>query len=119
MKQALDFYCEKLGFKIKNVIEKDCLIQLENDGPTLILEKVEKPANTEYPVGSQIALGIETKNIENTAKELKALGVQFIFDKPQPFPAGLFMATRDPAGNLIEILQFREEWNTTTRWLFN
>jgi catechol 2,3-dioxygenase-like lactoylglutathione lyase family enzyme len=109
MEQALDFYCNKLGFKVKQVYDKDCLIQLENDGPTLILEKVDNPSNPKYPGGSQFVLCIEAKNLEQTAKKLEAMGVQFLFNTPQPFPEGIFMATRDPSGNLIEILQFKEE----------
>lgn len=106
MEKALDFYCKKLGFKMKRIIEKDCLVQLENDGPTLILEKVKKAGKTAYPGESQIALGIETKNLDATVSKLKALGIQFLFDSPQPFAAGQFMVTRDPSGNIIEFLEF-------------
>jgi catechol 2,3-dioxygenase-like lactoylglutathione lyase family enzyme len=107
MDRALDFYCGKLGFTVRHKYD-DCLIHLENDGPSLILETTDKPANAEYPGTSQVALGIETKNVEETAKKLRDLGADVIHDAPQKFPAGTFMAVRDPAGNLIELLQFDE-----------
>jgi predicted enzyme related to lactoylglutathione lyase len=47
--------------------------------------------------------------VEETAEKLRELGADVIHDAPQKFPAGIFMAVRDPAGNLIELLQFDEE----------
>jgi catechol 2,3-dioxygenase-like lactoylglutathione lyase family enzyme len=108
MDKALDFYCNKLGFTVKHKYD-DCLVHLENDGPSLILETAEKPANAKYPEMSQVALGIETKNVEETAKKLREIGADVIHDTPQKFPVGIFVAVRDPAGNLIELLQFDEE----------
>ena len=108
MDKALDFYCNKLGFTVKHKYD-DCLVHLENDGPLLILETTEKPAKAKYPEMSQVALGIETKNVEETAKKLRELGADVIHDTPQKFPVGVFVAVRDPAGNLIELLQFDEE----------
>lgn len=109
MEQALDFYCNKLGFKIHHAYDNNCLVHLENEGPALILEKTEKPTPVRYPDEAQIALGIETKNLNETTAHLSAKGVQFMHDTPQEFPAGLYMATKDPSGNVIELLQFRED----------
>lgn len=105
MDKALDFYCNKLGFKVGHKYD-DCLVHLENEGPSLILETTEKPAAAKYPDTSQVALGIETENVEETAKRLRELGADVVHDAPQKFPAGVFMAVRDPAGNLVELLQF-------------
>ncbi|MFW9803275.1 MAG: VOC family protein [Candidatus Thorarchaeota archaeon] len=107
MEKALDFYCDKLGFKVRHKYD-DCLIHLENEGPSLILETTENPANAQYPGTSQVALGIEVKDVEAAAKRLRGLGADVIHDSPQKFPVGIFMAVRDPAGNLIELLQFDE-----------
>lgn len=108
MDKALDFYCNKLGFTVSHKYD-DCLVHLENDGPSLILETTDKPANAIYPGTSQVALGIETKNVEDMARKLRELGADVIHDVPQKFPAGIFMAVRDPAGNLIELLQFSKK----------
>ncbi|MFQ5832371.1 MAG: VOC family protein [Candidatus Thorarchaeota archaeon] len=107
--QALDFYCNKLGFEVAKKYDDGCLVRLENEGPTLILEKVAEPSNAKYPQTSQVALGIETKNLEETANRLREMNIDFIYDAPQPFPAGTFMAIRDPSGNVLELLQFEED----------
>ena len=109
MDKAVEFYCEKLGFKEAQRYDDGCIVRLENDGPPIILEKVGKPNNTEYPGKSQIVLGIETDNIERTAKEMRNKGVEFLHESPQAFVAGFVMAMKDPAGNVLELLQFSNE----------
>ncbi len=107
--KAKEFYCNALGFEVENTYDDGCIIQLKSDGPTVILEQVDKPANAVYPGGSQVVLCVATGNIEKTAKELKGKGVNFLHDEPQPFVAGRFMAMKDPAGNTLELLEFRRE----------
>ncbi|MHA2070181.1 MAG: VOC family protein [Candidatus Thorarchaeota archaeon] len=105
MDKALDFYCNKLGFAVRHKYD-DCLVHLENEGLPLILEKTDKPSTVDYPASSQVALGIETEDVEKTANDLRELGANLIHDSPQKFPAGIYMSVRDPAGNVIELLQF-------------
>ena len=107
--KAKEFYCDALGFEVENTYNDGCIIQLKSDGPTVILEKVDKPANVVYPGGSQVVLCVATDNIEKTSKEYKKKGVDFLHDAPQPFVAGLVMAMKDPAGNVLELLQFNKE----------
>jgi lactoylglutathione lyase len=107
--KAKKFYCDALGFEIENTYDDGCIIQLKSDGPTVILEKVDKPANAVYPGGSQVVLCVATDNIEKTSKELKNKGVNFLQDEPGPFAAGRFMAMKDPAGNILELLEFSKE----------
>jgi catechol 2,3-dioxygenase-like lactoylglutathione lyase family enzyme len=106
--KAVDFYCKKLGFEEVSRYNDDCIVQLKNDGPTVILEKTEKPSPAKYPKDSQVVLCIAIDDIEETSAKLKALGVEFLQDKPQEFVAGLFMVMKDPAGNTLELLQFKE-----------
>jgi lactoylglutathione lyase len=108
MDKAVEFYCDKLGFKEAARYDDGCIVRLENDGPPVILEKVEKTGRIEYPGFSQVVLGIETNNIEQTSTELKERGVEFLHEKPQAFVAGHMMAMRDPSGNVLELLQFNE-----------
>ncbi len=107
--KAKEFYCDTLGFEVENTYDDGCIIQLKSEGPTVILEKVDKPANPVYPGGSQVVLCVATDNIEKRFKELKAKGVNFLSDGPQPFPAGRFMAMKDPAGNTLELLEFKRD----------
>jgi len=106
--KAVEFYCEKLGFKELQRYNNDCFVRLENDGPTVVLEKVENPNMSTYPNYAQVILGIETKDIEAKVKELREKGVEFLQDSPLPFVAGLYMNMKDPAGNVLDLLQFRE-----------
>jgi len=109
MDKAVEFYCEKLGFKETQRYDDGCIVRLENKGPPVILEKVEKAGRVEYPGHSQVVLGVETDNIEKTSEELRAKGVEFLHDKPQAFVAGNVMAMRDPSGNVLELLQFNKK----------
>jgi lactoylglutathione lyase len=109
MERAVEFYCEMLGFKEAERYDDGCIVRLENEGPPVILEKVEKAGRIDYPGISQVVLGIETDNIEMTSEELREKGVEFLHDKPQIFVAGLVMAMRDPSGNVLELLQFNKE----------
>lgn len=107
--KAKEFYCDTLGFEVENTYDDGCIIQLKSEGPTVILEKVDKPANTVYPGESQVVLCVSTDNLEKRSEELKAKGVNFLSEGPQPFAAGRFMAMKDPAGNTLELLEFKKE----------
>ena len=109
IKSAVKFYCDQLGFKIQNQYDDGCIVMLENDGPTLILEQVEQKAARKVPGSSQIVVCIATNDIITKSKELKELGVEFLFDEPKPFTAGKYMIMNDPAGNIVELLEFAEE----------
>ena len=109
MVKALEFYCEKLGFKEAERYEDGCIVRLENAGPPVILELVENTSKTEYPGYSQVVLGVETDDIEKTSEELRAKGVELLHDKPQEFVAGHVIAMRDPSGNVLELLQFTKK----------
>ena len=109
MDKAVEFYCDKLGFKEAQRYDDGCIVRLENEGPPVILEKVDKTTKIEYPGYSQIVLGVETNNIEQTSEDLKKKGVELLHDKPQPFVAGFVMAMRDPSGNVLELLQFHKD----------
>jgi catechol 2,3-dioxygenase-like lactoylglutathione lyase family enzyme len=41
MESAVDFYTSKLGFGVAH--SSDCIAHLDNDGPTVILEKASTP----------------------------------------------------------------------------
>ncbi|TFH10403.1 MAG: VOC family protein [Candidatus Thorarchaeota archaeon] len=107
--KAKKFYCDTLGFKIENSYNEGCILQLKSEGPTVILEEVDKPSNAVYPGASQVVLCVATDNIERTSKEFRDKGVNFLHDGPQPFVAGRFMAMKDPAGNTLELLEFKRE----------
>ena len=106
--KAVEFYCEKLGFKEAQRYDDGCIVRLENEGPPVILEKVDNAGRIDYPGFSQVVLGVETDDIDKTSKDLKGKGVEFLHDSPQTFVAGHVMAMRDPSGNVLELLQFNK-----------
>jgi catechol 2,3-dioxygenase-like lactoylglutathione lyase family enzyme len=107
--KAVEFYCEKLGFKEVERYDNDCIVRLDNAGPPVILEKVDNPSSAKFPGHSQVVLGIETDDIDAKFRELKSKGVEFVQKEPEMFVAGRFMAMRDPAGNYLELIQFHQE----------
>ncbi|MGY5858809.1 MAG: VOC family protein [Candidatus Thorarchaeota archaeon] len=109
IEKAKQFYCDALGFEIENSYNDGCILQMKSEGPTVIVELADKPSNAVYPGGSQVVLCVATDNIEKTSEEFRKKGVNFLHDGPQPFVAGRFMAMKDPAGNTLELLEFKKE----------
>ena len=107
--KAKKFYCDTLGFEVENSYNDGCILQLKSEGPTVILEEVDKPSKAVYPGAAQVVLCVATDNIEKTSEEYREKGVNFLHEGPQPFVAGRFMAMKDPAGNTLELLEFRRE----------
>lgn len=106
---AVDYYCKKLGFKEVERYNEDCIVRLENDGPTVIIEKTDNPSPVKYPGDAQVVLCIATDDIKETSEKLISQGVEFLQASPQEFVAGLFMVMKDPAGNFLELIQFKEQ----------
>ena len=102
---ATKFYCGVLGFAIAADYGPD-LTKLQHDGCALLLARCEQAGRADYPATAQIALGLAVADVDAELTRLKATGVELIFDQPQEFPAGRFIAVRDPAGNVVELLQF-------------
>jgi catechol 2,3-dioxygenase-like lactoylglutathione lyase family enzyme len=104
MESALKFY-EILGF---NVIKKDHFpdfVLLQSENHPIALHQVEKLEASE----SRVILGIATDNLAQTIEELRAKGLHFVHDAPQKFFGGHYVGVHDPAGNLLEIIQWNPE----------
>ncbi len=104
---AMDFYCNKLGFKATGESYYPEIVQLshyDGDRIPLILCRVEKVNQLEYG-GTQTLLAIQTDNLADTMDQLSAKGVEFIHRKPQSFPSGIFAAALDPFGNALEFCE--------------
>jgi len=103
IEDAKIYYCDVLGFEIAQEYD-ECIIRLKNEGVTLLLEKIEGS----YPPHPCVVPALETDNILDEIQLLRSKGVEFIFNEPQEFPAGVYTAFRDPSGNIIELLEFRK-----------
>jgi lactoylglutathione lyase len=106
MDEAIRFYSSKLGFGIKSKEHYPDLVQLEHEGTYALLCKVNRPAQIDYPNEAQTLVNIQTDDLRKAMVELKEKGVEFIHAEPQTCPAGIYAAFRDPAGNVIELLEF-------------
>ena len=104
LKKGARFYSDVLGLKMKK--ELPYLVLLDSDGVDMVLGAAEEPSKVDYPKGSAVVLGFQTKNLLESIGQLQAKGVSLIHSTPQDFPGGKFIAFRDPSGNVHELLEF-------------
>ncbi|MDF2773322.1 MAG: glyoxalase [Geminicoccaceae bacterium] len=105
--QAEDFYSNLLCFKVTDR-PAPFLVELEHDGLPLMLCAAERASSTHYSKDSGTVLGLATRDVVRQAADLRAKGATVLFDEPQEFPVGVFNVVRDPSGNAIELLEFRQ-----------
>lgn len=105
MDQAIDFYCNKLGFQIRSREHYPQIVKLEHQ-PTLLLYKVDRAVSIEYPHVAQTLVNIETDDLASTLETLQKAGVEVIHKDPVDCPVGIYAAVRDPSGNVLELLQY-------------
>ena len=105
---AILFY-EKLGFSVNGRGGYPRVVSLRHAGDFfLLLFKVDISTNPAYHNGSQVVINLETKDLRATIALLKQRGVEMVHGEPQPFPNGYFAALRDPAGNILEYVEWRD-----------
>lgn len=104
---AASFYSDVLGFKVKQKIPPYVVV-LEHEGLEFVLCQAEKPARLDYPKSSGAVPGIATDNLKKSIETLKSKKVEPLHSEPQEFPGGVYVAFRDPSGNVLELLEFRK-----------
>lgn len=102
---AQKFYCGLLGFGIEATYGPE-LIKLKHDGCAILLCRCERASRPAYPLAAQVALGLAVDDVDAELKRLRTAKADLVFDSVQEFPAGRFIAVRDPAGNVVELLQY-------------
>ena len=106
--EAIAWYREVLGFTVaKEHYHHPVAVDLVHQSCRLLLHRAEQPAQIDYPNVAQTLICFETDNIAATLDSLRHSGAEVLHDDPQPFPAGLFAAFRDPFGNVHELVEFR------------
>lgn len=108
MNDAIDFYCNKLGFEVRSKRYYPDIVDLVHDAIPLILYKVPKHTKIDYPNVAQTLINIQTDNLDSSLKDLKSKGVELIHETPQDCPVGVYAAFRDPFGNVHELVEFRQ-----------
>ena len=100
--QALQFYTEKLGFRIltdQEFSEKRRWIELSIPGAETGVV-LFTPQGHEDRIGTFVHTSWEVDNIDKTYNELLGRGVEFT-GPPQKQPWGTFVILKDPDGNQI------------------
>lgn len=108
MDRSIDFYSAALGFKVEDRTHYPEIVQLEHDGIPFLLQKAAAAARVDYPRQAQSLLNFETDDIASAVLRLRKAGAEILHKEPQPCPVGVFVAFRDPSGNVHELVEFRE-----------
>lgn len=106
VEKTVKFYCDGLGFNLEKYYGEN-IVELNFDGHSIILEKVEKMNTLNYFENAQTVIGIRSNNLSSDMKILQERGVELLFKEPQNCPPGIFNVIQDPSGNHIEILEFQ------------
>ncbi len=102
---ARQFYCQLLGFTEEAQYGPE-LVKLRHEHCSLLLCLCAATSRPGYPVAAQVTLGFAVPDVAAQARRLGQAGVEMVFAEPADFPAGKFIAVRDPSGNVIEFLQY-------------
>lgn len=106
--KAMEWYCKTLGFEVsKEHYYHPFAVDLVHEGCRLLLHIADKPAHIDYPNDVQTLICIQTDDIIASINDLKSKGVELIHETPQNFPAGAYIAFRDPYGNVHELVEFK------------
>jgi catechol 2,3-dioxygenase-like lactoylglutathione lyase family enzyme len=108
--KALDFYTHALGFKKRSDATgpegRFLTIFLEEQGLEVLLWLgTAGRAQGSRAVGT---LFIESDDLHQDFKELKARGVEFLEPEPVTYPFGLRVTALDPDGNSVALRQRRK-----------
>ncbi len=110
---SIKFYCEQLGFALKQqfgpamaIVEMGD-IQLWLAGPQASASK-PMPGGTQPESGGWARFVLPVKDIEQTVAELKTAGVTFRNDIVSG-PGGQQILCLDPSGNVVELFESANE----------
>jgi catechol 2,3-dioxygenase-like lactoylglutathione lyase family enzyme len=108
LEEAIAWYTEVLGFELskEHYYPPQAVDLVQKGGIRLLLYKVEKPTEIDYPIQAQSLIIFRTTDLKQMMKELTDKGVEFLYSEVKEFPAGIFTAFKDPFGNVHEIVQF-------------
>ncbi len=105
LEKGITFYTTQLGFSVKARYGPE-LVELEHEGVALLLAVAGQPRRVNYPTEAATVIGIAASRLEDQLERLRKQKVELVVDTPTQFPGGRFIAVRDPAGNVIELLEF-------------
>lgn len=110
--QAVDFYCNTLGFDILSVKYYPPVIPLKTDGiisNIALHETAKKTVKLDYPNSTQTFLIIEIADPASAMADLKKKGVEFIHATPRKAAIGIYVAFKDPFGLIHELVEIAKD----------
>ncbi|MGX9134073.1 VOC family protein [Rummeliibacillus sp. JY-2-4R] len=106
LNEAIDFYTNILGFKFNIQYGPKIVSLVHGDLPVVLVENENATCNRDNNI-SGVVLGIKSEDIYKTVNFLKEKNVDFIVDEPSNCPPGKYISFRDPFGNILEYVQFK------------
>jgi catechol 2,3-dioxygenase-like lactoylglutathione lyase family enzyme len=109
LEKAIEWYTKKLGFEVskEHYYPPQAVDLVQKSGIRLLLYKVEKQVEIDYPNVNQSIIIFKTEDLKETMKKMTENGVELIYSDAIEFPAGLFNAFKDPFGNIHEVVQIK------------
>lgn len=102
--EAKRFYGGILGFPVK--AETENRLEFAHRGVDFIAFKCEKNASIEdYSQMARSVFVFEVESVENSLRDLRARGVEFLHDRPAENEFSRYAAFSDPFGNVHEIFE--------------
>ena len=114
VKKAMEFYTEKLGFKVKRNIKSINYVTLtdEFDSVEMLLEPTTHPVSYDYQRGLYEngipATSFEVDDINKVCEELKAFGVKITKEPTKVFGSTIALFD-DTCGNYIQLHEVEDE----------
>lgn len=109
MKASRKFYEGLLGFEVQSEKYYPPVIPYKVNGMQLVLhEGAEVTSSAVYPNSTQMLLTIITDNLEAHLARMKTAGFVALKEKHSKAPVGIYNAVHDPDGNVIELLEWKD-----------
>lgn len=101
---AIAFYRDLLGFDLVSDAHLPELAVLRNGSVELTLRRAEHAAEIDYPDQAETHVNLEVEDLARTLEAVRAAGVPLVGDVPQTSQIGDYLVVRDPAGNLLHLM---------------
>ena len=103
MEEAVDFYCNKLGFKIETRVDDSQVFLLTGETNKLVLNKVKLLAPTDE-WESRAVLTLQVNHLDSAVKRMRANGVEILDNQIRKEAVGNALYVTDPFGNKISMM---------------
>jgi predicted enzyme related to lactoylglutathione lyase len=110
--EAIEFYTQSLGLEIASRDHYPRMVKLATDNVPIILYRVERAVRTEerpdYEDAPRTLINFEVDDLAGTLERLGRAGAAVVQSEPQACPVGIYAGVRDPSGNVIELVEYRD-----------